>query len=505
MRTTVLAILCVLASAGAALAQTVSVEDKPRVAVVKDAAGKVVATIPFDLKNGPQKADPIFAYSPSANTFYVLNAMNKSDDRIITAVNMTTEKVDRVIEVGAGRVVGLLMSPDGTRLFCYTASRPGTKYTLQMGVFDTPRDLKPPFEPAVSVIDTSSNQVIAKYDWFSGVVSSMPKAKFFTTQFVTSTDDGKHLILMNKGESGLGKSLWLQYAVFSGQSPNPTLIANPAGLISASLLSQDQTLFLAAVEPPKQPTGMLDVLDLEKSTASGEKLPIYPTNLIRLGADRGIWVIGSQEMFRISETGVIGDRAILLNKPRKSEEGDTDSASAFLNGYPGETISLGEDHAAILINNQYGASLHRVALLDLKQFQVDSIIATMSSGEIAKIRTGRFLTAMAIDAAIGAAVGAGAGATGTPLLDVPYVPGVMPNMALANEALAARPDGHFLYALDTDIHRVTVIDVQNPASVTRIPVDNSIVRLQVSADGKDLLCVGKKPQKIDLASNSLEN
>lgn len=228
-----------------------------------------------------------------------------------------------------------------------------------------------------------------------------------------------------------------------------------------------------------------------------------PISLIRLGRERGVWVLDSQQMRSVSETGDLGDRSIQLNKPRKSEEGDTDGADALLNGYPGETIALGEDHAAVLITNQYGSSLHRVALLDLGQFRLDTIVATMSPSEIAKLRTGRLLTALALAAAEGAAEGAVAGAMGTYVSPL-FFPLPMPN-GLANEVLAARPDGQFLYALDKDIHAVTVIDIRAATVLRRISVDRSVARIQVSSDGKDLLCVGKATQEIDLNSNDLVN
>jgi len=193
----------------------------------------------------------------------------------------------------------------------------------------------------------------------------------------------------------------------------------------------------------------------------------------------------------------VGERAIRLNQPRKSEQGDTEGAEALLNGYPGETISLGESHAAMLIFTQKGASAHRVALLDLSQFRVDAIVTTMSSSESAKLHTGNFLKAFAADVAVGVALG--------PTAPSPFMTAFM-TKGLANEVLAARPDGKFLYALDTDIHAVTVIDVDAATVLKRIQVDHSITRIQVSPDGKNLLCLGKKTtEKLDLSSNNMEN
>jgi sugar lactone lactonase YvrE len=78
------------------------------------------------------------------------------------------------------------------------------------------------------------------------------------------------------------------------------------------------------------------------------------------------------------------------------------------------------------------------------------------------------------------------------------VPAAVPG----NEALASRPDGKFLYVLDTDIHAVTIVDVADATVLKRIPVDKSVNRVEVSSDGKDLLCVGKTTSRIGLALNS---
>jgi sugar lactone lactonase YvrE len=117
----------------------------------------------------------------------------------------------------------------------------------------------------------------------------------------------------------------------------------------------------------------------------------------------------------------------------------------------------------------------------------------MSEGEKARIRTGRIRLAVALTAATGG--------------NIVFIP----NMALRNEALAARPDGKFLYTLDLEGHEVTVVDVESAGFVKRIPVDHSAVKLLLSSDGKQILCMpafagkGKVIQRIDVTSNNLLN
>ena len=125
-------------------------------------------------------------------------------------------------------------------------------------------------------------------------------------------------------------------------------------------------------------------------------------------------------------------------------------------------------------------------MIDLNKLQVDGIIQTMSAGEIAGIRTGRYLAAFGLSMA-----------TGGTLIFFPKT--------IRNESLAAKPDGRFLFALDLEGHSITVADVQTATVVKRIPVDNTITRIEMSSDGKHLICLGKKVQQIDLESYNLQD
>jgi hypothetical protein len=468
---------------------TAEVFKKPPTVEVRDTTGKLVASIPIDAN--PDR----FAFSKSSNRLYVAHDAPKSEPDSLTVVNLTTQRVDRVIKLGVGRAVEVLMSDDGHRLFCYTASsgrsfteRAALNYVPRMGFYDSLGDLKPPFEPLVSVVDTASNEVVATYKWIDNFRAAVPKGQLLASWFLAADDDGGHLAMAYQSRPLRGpssKPFGQQLAVFSGQSPNPTLVVDPGGAVAATMFSRDKRFFFVAAEDRERHSGLLSVIDLNAGTAAKRALTDRPTKLARLGSEKGIWILDQREMRSLSETGEVGNQSILLSGPRKSAAGAADALGA--EDYPGETITLGEDHAAILITAKNGVSRHRVALIDLKQFRLDSIIPTTSTGEHAGIMTGRILTAVALSAAT--------------LGTLTFIP----NPLFQNEALAARPDGKFLYALDLDSHELTVVDVRTATVVVRIPVDHSDTRIQVSADGKYLLCRGTKIQKIELASNKLTN
>jgi len=587
-------------------AQTIETQKKPPSVVFKDAAGTVVTSIPLDTKRRVPLVE--MKVSVSSNMAYVLTGSGmskpKSRERSLSAVNLATQRVDRVISIGEGNEVELQMSPDGRRLFSQTLRNVdgGKDGSLAFEHIQKPDGAG----SVITVVDTGSNQTIGSYDLLNNPGEALPKAKFVETFFSVTADGGRILAKVNGFDHQHGRLLpttvptWVRLLVFSTESPNSVFVFDPGAPIVSYRFSQDgQFLFVAAEDkvrrsevvdivnlekgttlnrvldnPPTrrerlgaflegaapsgmelehgiwvftraglrfiseagelgqeialpvednvtarlsldgafffvtipgkdQHSGVLHVVDLKKGASSNHPLADVPTKLIRLGATKGLWIVGSREMRSVSEAGELGERPILLNKPRKTEEGDTESADVFLDGYPGETITMGEDHAAILIAKKNGGSLHRVALIDLKKLQVDSIVTTMSKGEQSKIFAGRLLETLAIAAVAGAAGGAIGAYGGIPppnLFNIPLPQG------LANEFLAARPDGRSLYVLDTDIHKVSVIDIQSATVLGRIPVNDLVTTIQVAQDGKHLLCAGAGfLQAVDLQTSKLTN
>lgn len=435
---------------------------------VTDAEGKSLESIPVDA------LPSIWIFSRSANTLYLVSYERKSGV-LISPVNLTTQHVGNDIKIDGGLDFTLsefLMSSDGNRLF-----------------FDSPGASKPHVDPMIYAINTTSNQVVETYnnDWFRSFSADLPKHAFIK-KLLVSDNDGAHLIANSEADSQRAmKPLKFGLTILSAHSTHPPVTVDPGGRVVATMFSKDGRLLFAAVEGDKNTEGSLDVVDLDKGTSVIHALPDHPTRLFRLGSMQEPWLLGDLEMRALFETGELEDRRISLNKPAKSDQPGETGATAFLDGLPGETLNVGEDHAAIQINNKNGGSRHKIALIDLKKLQVVGVIQTMSAGEIAGIRTGRYFAAFGLSMATG----------GTLLF--------IPNFSMRNESLAARPDGRFLFALDLEGHTVTVADVQTATIVKRIKVDSTITRIQVSPDGKHLICFGKKVQQINLESNNLED
>jgi DNA-binding beta-propeller fold protein YncE len=253
---------------------------------VTDAEGKMLASIPIE--KGPGR----FIYSESANTLYVVHN-EKRAEHFISAVNLTTQRVDKQIKVGTGVAVDVFLSPGGHRLFCYTASKrmPKTAMGMLPDYYDT-NNLKPPFEPVVSVIDTASNNLIATYTWLDGFLAGLPPKHnhwAFKNQFLAASDRGEFIVI---SEAYWHKPIRKQFVVFSGQSPHPAFMIDTTGRMVGSMLSLDEKLLFVADEGDKNTAGSVIVVDLEKGTAVQRPLTDHPTRLFRLGSKQEPWILG---------------------------------------------------------------------------------------------------------------------------------------------------------------------------------------------------------------------
>jgi DNA-binding beta-propeller fold protein YncE len=502
--------------AGGRTAQVI--EGKTPAIKVTDADGKEMASIPLETNPGR------FVYSESANTLFVVQSGKKGED-FISAVNLTTNQVDKNIKVGWNIISNLVVSKSanmlyvvheeengenfvsavdlatnsvdkqikvgtgvkvkldilngGRRLFCYTGGKEtGGIKSLNTSYF------KPPFEPITSVIDTASNELIATYNWFDNLRddAQLKNARSFLS---------KRLFLQNPlayGEYNGGALiinwdfdvLFLDHInlrrilIYSGQSSTPVMAIDPGGRIIGSTLSKDGKAFIMAIEGDKKTFGTLAVVDLENGKVVHHALDYDPKRLLRRGSKQEIWVFGAEEMLSVSEKGEIGKRRIPLNKTREKGDNSKNKVSDFQDAVFGEMIDIGDDHAAIMFSN-----LHKVALIDLKKLQVDAIIPTMDMTQKVLMQTATVVGGVAGSVFYG----------GGEQLLFEISEFSKPKLA-DNKFIAARSDGLFLYTLDTYGDKVTVIDVQAAKMIKRISVNECITKIQVSPDGNHLVCTG---------------
>jgi hypothetical protein len=420
---------------------------------VTNAEGKILRMIPLEYQPGT------FIYSQPVNTLYVAHSDKKSEN-YLSAVNLTTSQVDKEIKIGDGPVVDLFVSNGGHRIFSYTAgsaSLYGYSY-------------KPPFEPAVTAIDTATNKVVATYnlyDSFRDLLKGKTQVEIRLNRFEVN-DRGVLAIRLQafwiKQNKVLAERLW----VFSDRSAQAASMIDPGGQVMAATLSKDKRYLITAIDGDTKGSSLL-VIDLADGSSVPHPLKSHPVSLNRFGRQQELWVLSGEEMRAISETGEPGERRIALTE-----------------GIPDETISLGDDHAAIELDNGNGGSLHKVALVDLKKMQLQAVLPTASSNATVGGKAGRYIVAFGLSLATGGTVAA------------------MPESGAGN-TMAARPDGRILYALDPENHEVTIIDVQTSAVVKRVQVNATITKVQLAPDGKHLLCAGDKSQQINLETNTLEN
>jgi hypothetical protein len=416
--------------------------------------------------------------SKSGNMLYVVHA-NESGDNYLNAVSLATHSVDKQIKVGAGAIVKLNFLNGGRRLFCFT----GGKVANGIESIKT-NNCKPPFEPSTSVIDTASNELITTYNWFDSFRASTQlesaKSKLSRQLFLehfaaNSKHNGGSLIINWDFDAHFGTNYLKKIIIYLEQYSTPIVSIDPGGRIVGWALSKDEKLFIMAIESDKKANGTLVVVDLENGKAVYQALNDAPRKLLRLGSSKELWLFCKGEMLSVSESGLAGERQISFNKVRKQNENSNKEVSELQDGSLGEAITLGDDHAAIMISNK-----HKVALIDLKNYQVDAIIPTMDMTKKTAMQV-----ATVVGAALGAVVALAADSGGM------YVPISMSHSYLIeNNVLAARSDGLLLYTLDTYGDTVTVIDTQAAKIVKRISVSDHISKIEVSSDGKHLICTG---------------
>ena len=450
---------------------------------VRDAKGEPIASIPIS-KNPTQAI-----YAGFSNVLYVLHAeqwvtkskgpkswltgkvSKESTGHILSVVNLTELQVEREIQIGFGEA-SLHLAPDSRHLFVIADRGPST--SLDAGIPNPPND------PTVLLIDTASNEILSAHKWLQTVSAHMGQnmKRWNSATFISSTLTGNlilHARIWDERQSDY------VLVVFHPDLSEPAFVVDVDGILKSTMLANDEKTLLAAIDHGKDKPSTILAIDLQNGIVIQTPLVDHPMRLIRLGAAQEPWVLGSTEMRALTEGGQLGDRRIVINSTSRAVSPSTTDSVILLDGVPGETLPVANGRVAVLINNQkHNTSDHRVALIDLEKLKVFAILPTMSSGEKAGIRTSRILgSALLMAVTMGLAI-------------------PIPELGFRNESLAAQPDGSLLYVLDIESHEVTVIDVQRADVVKRLQVNRTITRLEMSADGRRLVCLGSSPQQIDL-------
>jgi YVTN family beta-propeller protein len=463
-----------------------SQEKKSSSILIQDSTGKTLASFLLAKDVGP------FVYSKTANKLFVLQT-GKKHMHSVNVINLTTNQIEKEIPVGSGDVANIFLSEDGRLLYCQTG---GVWLNLIAPGYYHGHTLKPPYQPEVAVIDTASNQINSTYNWFGDFGNKIRGDWYYSDQILTLGNHGE-LIAVVKAVNFTGKKPVKQSIVsYSGVSNRPTFMVDFDGSLQDVMLSSDKKLLFVAVDGKEKVPGSLQIINIEKGTTTFHDLTDRPSAFARLGSKQETWLLSGEEMRGLTDVGEFDGRKILLNKPRKPEERTAGEEPSFIDGFPGDTISLGDDYAAILITNKKGASKHKVAMINLKLLEVAAILPTMSTGEKVGLMTLRVTgSVLATAAGASAAYNMGGGAYTV----------FVPNFSFQKESLAARPDGRTLYALDLDGNKVTVIDVQTATILKRISVRSDVSRITAKSDGKLLCWGGTKVQHINMDTNELEN
>lgn len=149
---------------------------------------------------------------------------------------------------------------------------------------------------------------------------------------------------------------------------------------------------------------------------------------------------------------------------------------------------------AITPDGKRGVALYdrssRLLVLDFEAHKVVTSVATGRSG----VKLGKFMGAVAATALSAYAGQSLAGATGAP-----YYTYSVYGVAAANTSIALRPDGKFVYALNTQTNDVTIVNVETGEVVDKISGGGR--RLQLMTGGAVVTAVGGSLSSIDTVTH----
>ncbi|MGH9444381.1 MAG: YncE family protein, partial [Terriglobia bacterium] len=289
----------------------------------------MVTSIPVD---NVYRAPVVMIVSTLSNTAYVLNRAGKSKERSLSAVNLNTGRVDRVIRIGEGKLVDLLMSPNGRRLFAYTlsgiprgAGKPALVGTLHFQKRSGSRSI-------ITAIDTSSNQVISTFDVLRTPGLDLPKSRVIES-FLSPSPDGKQLLVrVEGGFHGLsGLPGWNRLVLFAIPPAKPPVVADAGKDNVWYMVSENGKFLFTSSEDKHGKSEVVQCVNLENGKTlrrvvddpappSGHH-PYLSAFLAGAppswaGSKQGVWIRTRVGLRFISATGEMGDEISVPGQDR---------------------------------------------------------------------------------------------------------------------------------------------------------------------------------------------
>jgi len=216
--------------------------------------------------------------------------------------------------------------------------------------------------------------------------------------------------------------------------------------------------------------------------------------LRRLGAEPGLFAIGSADMRFVPDRGAVTTTVLPLKSTKSSPQ------VKGLGGLPGEVLYLpGARKVVLTVRTPTGAPTSKVAIISLVESKVENVITTGRGS----VKFGKLAAAAALSGALsGLSYYSGysmAQATGSPFFFYniySFTP------ALPNIELSSSPDERFVYALNTLSNDVTVIDTASGAVIDKIAVGGGCRRVALAPGSRFIYTyTGSQVNLIDAQAN----
>jgi YVTN family beta-propeller protein len=484
----------------------------PSIAVVNTSEMKLASDIPLP-------GEPTYALmGPDNKHLYVLldglfhaNGLFKAGLSKLAVIDVASRQVVKTIPL-AWNTRGMSLSKDNRYLLCVNDGKGVTKKAL------------PEESGSVTIIDTNSNAAVATLT-----------AGRLGLQAVYNSNLSR-IAVFSQGEPSRKKNqkgIPPRVTVFDVQQETPLAAIDLERAQSISMSSDEKYLYvldggIPDKKPAKHKNAVVSVIDLaepkivkthevatyvKELTIDPETNSAYvlaqasvkddtgrifrfngpelaetstvgsnPQFLKMFGRDFGNFVMTGSDIRKLPAAGPVGSSFIALNRAKGAPAADAAAADRYLGGVPGEVLHLPQQGKLVTtVRNNLGAPTSKVAIVDLKDNKVQSVVTTGRGS----VKFGKFMGALALSVAMSSlsyyANYSIAVNTGQPYF---FYNVYSFRVAPPNLELTASPDGKFVYALNSQTNDVTVIDIAAGKTLDKIAVGGSCRRVALAPGGK---------------------
>ena len=395
----------------------------------------------------------------------------------ITVIDPVQKRVADVLQL-SGACAAVRMSEDGSRIAVLLTTKDAPPLTHTQLFYEA--------LPGVSIvsINTMSNKIDAVYKPMGpGVVRPVSGGGFQINHVDSAFETNAPLLISPSGRRLAvmvttieGKEVTEELQIFGpdpGQAPARIALGD-MGTGDFEFSKDEKVMFvLQSQKVEKKDIGTVALFGADDGKLiSRQTVGKHPSWLRRFGSHSGFGILCDQEVWFVSEEGVLSEGKIALKT--SEEAGSAGPPGLFSVG----DLLVGEDLTAIPILDDKSEPKHLVALVDFRKGQVASLVKIGRSS----VRRDAVLKALPF--------GLWAGAVYS-----------MTNPRNSTD-LATSSDGKSLFVFERASQDVTVIQLPDGKVTGYLPVDKSTSEIWMAKGSRYLFCLGEGDEGVRIFDTS---